>query len=499
MTRFTRRDVLRLTASAALAGSLAVPQLARGATRRAVSFDDGSSKVPRGLVGDPTRVIVVGAGWAGLTIANALRTAGIDYVLLEARDRIGGRAHTVDIGGYPIDLGCSWIHGPIGNPMTTWAQHVGVGFNNGDVELDYPIIRFFDEVIGAEVSLADKMIPVGYFLNFEENASTSIANQHGPGLSVEQGWQLYADRQSMTPDQERRAGFMARGFTEMVYGKPWSQLSLADWAPGNSENKYLGVGEGNFPRGAYRLLYGAMADGGDEELHLRCHVRSIESHRTGVTVRATQGGHQRQFHGSHVVCAVPLGVLKTGGVHISPMPAAKTDAIRHTGFGNIEKVVMVFAKPFWHDLTHTHILHYSKADDLAFPWWIDMQRTHGIPALVAFNGGPYARALHNITAEQRLFLALRQLSTIFGYQVPKPIDWRATDWRGEEFTQGSYTAMLVGRTVNDLSTIAAPINGRILFAGESTNRARHSTADGAMSSGIREAKRLLRKPAVLLR
>ena len=196
---------------------------------------------------------------------------------------------------------------------------------------------------------------------------------------------------------------------------------------------------------------------------------------------------------------MPLGVLKRRGVHIVDMPAAKAAAIRHTGFGNIEKVVLVFDKPFWHDLTHTHILHYSKADDLAFPWWVDLQRTHGFPALMAFNGGPYARGLHDLTAAQRLALALQELSTIMGRKVPTPVDWRATDWRGEEFTAGSYTAMMAGRTVADLDAIAAPINGRILFAGESTNRARHSTADGAMSSGIREAKRLLQSPSVQLR
>jgi monoamine oxidase len=285
----------------------------------------------------------------------------------------------------------------------------------------------------------------------------------------------------------------------MVYGKSWSRLSLSAWAPGHSENKYLGLGEGNFPRGAYRTLYGAMAHGGEADLQLRCQVHSIEAHRGGVTVQASTDGRKRTFHGSHVVCAVPLGVLKRGGVRIADLPPAKVNAIRHTGFGNIEKVVMVFADAFWHDLTHTHLLHYSKADDLAFPWWIDLQRTHGIPALMAFNGGPYARGLHNISARQRVELALSKLSTIVGHKVPKPIAWRATDWRGDRFTAGSYTAMLVGRTVADLDVIATPMKGRILFAGESTNRARHSTADGAMSSGIREAKRLLRKPAVELR
>ena len=74
----------------------------------------------------------------------------------------------------------------------------------------------------------------------------------------------------------------------------------------------------------------------------------------------------------------------------------------------------------------------------------------------------------------------------------------ATDWQHDRFSRGSYTAMLLGSTGDDLDAIAAPVRGRILFAGEATNRARHSTADGAMSSGIREAKRLLRRPAVTL-
>ena len=90
----------------------------------------------------------------------------------------------------------------------------------------------------------------------------------------------------------------------------------------------------------------------------------------------------------------------------------------------------------------------------------------GFPALMAFNGGPYARGLHDLTAAQRLALALQELSTIMGRKVPTPVDWRATDWRGEEFTAGSYTAMMAGRTVADLDAIAAPINGRILFAGD---------------------------------
>jgi polyamine oxidase len=79
-------------------------------------FDDGSPDVPPGVTGPVERVLVVGAGIAGLTCANALFHAGIECVVIDARDRLGGRMHTVDLAGTPVDLGASWIRHPDGNP-----------------------------------------------------------------------------------------------------------------------------------------------------------------------------------------------------------------------------------------------------------------------------------------------------------------------------------------------------------------------------------------------
>src|SRR6266566_9316771 len=92
----------------------------------AEGFDDGRADVPVGAAEPVERVVVVGAGIAGLTVANALAHGGADCVVVEARDRIGGRLHTVDRAGSPADLGGSWIHTPVGNPMRAFAQHVGV-------------------------------------------------------------------------------------------------------------------------------------------------------------------------------------------------------------------------------------------------------------------------------------------------------------------------------------------------------------------------------------
>jgi monoamine oxidase len=159
---------------------------------------------------------------------------------------------------------------------------------------------------------------------------------------------------------------------------------------------------------------------------------------------------------------------------------------------------MAFDTPFWSDPTHTHIIHSAKDSELAFPWWLDLNRISGVPVLVAFNGGPFARRIGALKSAPRLDLALSQLGEILGRDVPRPVAYGATDWQHDPFSQGSYTAMVLGSSGDDLDAIAAPVRGRILFAGEATNRARHSTADGAMSSGIREAKRLLRQGAVTL-
>jgi len=495
MSGLTRREALRLAAVASAAAALRMPLPAFAGNPAA--FDDGNMDVPDGLKGDLERVVIIGGGWAGLTLANALRTAGVDHVLLEARNRVGGRAHTVDLGGLPMDLGCSWIHQPIGNPMTRWAGMAGVETMNGDVEADYPIIRFFDGVAGQEVGVAERLTPIGHFVYFAQVESASLAEKYGPGISVQEGWELYAGGQSMSADDLRRASFATRGFSEMVYGKPWGKLSLGGWSWGASESSYLGVGQGNLPRGGYRGLYGAMARGGEEHLRLGHRVRSVEVTYRGAKVKARAGKHTIIERGSHVVCTVPLGVLKRNRIDFSPgLPARKRRAIAHTGFGNIEKVAMVFDDAFWHDATHTHILHLAESGELAFPWWIDMQRTHQVPALMAFNGGPFARKLHGMTAGQRRDLALDQLSAILGYKVPRPVAWKTTDWQAEPETRGSYSAILKGRTQDDLDTLAAPLHGRLLFAGEATSRTRHSTADGAMTTGIREAKRLLGTPTV---
>lgn len=82
--------------------------------------------------------------------------------------------------------------------------------------------------------------------------------------------------------------------------------------------------------------------------------------------------------------------------------------------------------------------------------------------------------------------------------MPTPRAWQVTNWGGDRFTEGGYTATALGASPDDFDVLAAPVDGRVLFCGEHTHRHRYAHADGAMTTGIREAKRVLQSAAVTL-
>src|SRR5262249_55241851 len=150
----------------------------------AVNYDDGSASIPGGLSAEPERVIVVGAGWAGLTAANALRNAGVEHVVLEGRDRIGGRAYTVDLDGVPVDLGCSWIHDRIGNPMSVLAEQAAVSNGAADLEADATTYRMWDGRLGRELQPEEKLTALAHGANFAFVELPAIAEELGASASV---------------------------------------------------------------------------------------------------------------------------------------------------------------------------------------------------------------------------------------------------------------------------------------------------------------------------
>jgi polyamine oxidase len=138
----------------------------------------GEAKFRRGGAEPVERVVVVGAGIAGLTVANALTHAGLDCLVLEARDRIGGRLHTVDLAGSPVDLGGSWIHTPVGNPMRVFAEHVDVPCHGAN---PLPELAGFDCAEGRRLSAAEVEASLGMQMEGFPEAKGQLLAELGPG------------------------------------------------------------------------------------------------------------------------------------------------------------------------------------------------------------------------------------------------------------------------------------------------------------------------------
>jgi monoamine oxidase len=199
-----------------------------------------------------------------------------------------------------------------------------------------------------------------------------------------------------------------------------------------------------------------------------------------------------------VVVTVPLGILKSRSISFVPeLPAAKLDAIDRLGFGVFEKVVMRFPEPYW-ATEHTHIFHLSDPDPMRFPLIVDYFHLEGVPVLAAFNAGRHGAELASSTDAEIHSRMLDVLRLVQGGPIPRPTDVAITRWSRDRFSLGSYSYIPVGAGSADQDTLAEPVGGRILFAGEATSTARYGYSDGAMTTGIREAKRLLRRSAVQL-
>ncbi|KTR09088.1 flavin monoamine oxidase family protein [Curtobacterium luteum] len=428
--------------------------------------------------GPDADVVVVGAGVSGLAAARALVQGGKRVVVLEARDRIGGRTWTDDALGVPVDLGASWIHGVDGNPLWELAPALGIDtveFTVGSFQFDGRPIGWHApsgrRLTGAEAAsfVAD--------LHALDAALPEVVEHAPPPSTYASAVNAVLRDLRIDGDRAARVREYTAHRSEDLCGAPVTVLD----AHGLDEEHVPGD-EVVFPRG-YGQYARALAEGLD--VRPSSVVRAVRQSPDGAVVELADG---RVTTAAEVVVTVPLGVLQAGAVIFEPPLAPDVlDAMGRLGMGVYDKVFLRFPERFWGD---DWVVRQQGPAGVDWHSWYDMSRVTGEPVLAALVGGAGARRIESLPDALVVDEGLEALRRMFGSSVPEPDAVRITRWAADPFARGSYSYLHVGASPDDHDLLGSRC-GRVQLAGEATWGDDPATVHGALLSGLRAAGRLL--------
>ena len=416
------------------------------------------------------KAIVIGAGIAGLSAAYHLQAAGIEAVVLEGRDRIGGRAWTSrDFADIPVEFGAELIHGRSAEVNTwDWVRKLGLPTWHWN-KLDDSMIRLED---GAWMTMGQ-------------------ARRQSPELDVTRSWEL-GDVPEPQDDEDLAMYLRRIGFSQEQLR--YVQRSFAN-AEGDSM-RYLNAkahahlfkdSDGEDDYGDYRILsgydsyYEKLAAGMDIRLNK---VASRIKWRGGIAVSTIQG---ETFAGDVAVLTLPLGVLKADAVEFDPaLPKSKREALDGLQMGPVMKLVYQFDEPI---LDRSIGAIYAK--DSPPMWWSpSLGREEGAVIWTAFLTGDYARDMMRLGEEAALQKGLDTLRRETSQPDLQYVKARWVNWLQDEFARGGYSVCLPGHYAAR-EKLASP-SPPIYWAGEAS-APHHLTAmvHGAYFTGQRAANEII--------
>lgn len=455
--KFTRRDFLKV-ASIGTASAIALSCGVVAPTEEESMTDPLSTSAD---------VLVLGAGIAGLAAARKLTDKGLSVIVLEARNRIGGRLWTDSSLGPPLDLGASWIHGVNGNPIAKLAKDFGIKTVPTDGENAVEFTADGSELPNGEWEEMEALFEDIY----EEVAEMQDSTDED--MSLQAAFDQVVASRGLSDEDLHRLNYYVHIVTALEYGADAKDLSLWWW----DQDAELGGEEVIFP-GGYNQISDRLAEGLD--IRLGEIVKVVRYGSEGVEVETSQGN----YVADQAVVTFPLGVLKRASVKFEPpLPESKQNSIERLGMGVLNKVYLKFPEAFWDEDFET----ISYVGERLGEWcdWLNFLPFTGEPVLMAFHGGEKGFALEELSDNEIVAGAMQTLRVMFGDEIPEPEGVLITRWGQDPFSFGAYSHIPPFASGEDYDTLAEPVDGVLFFAGEATSREYPSTVHGAYLSGVR--------------
>lgn len=423
--------------------------------------------------------VVIGAGVAGLSAARLLAAEGLSVIVLEARDRIGGRVTTDRSAGRVTDLGASWIHGIDDSPVAAAAAAFDMPmteFTVGGYQPDSRPIAHYgpDGIRLAETDAAAYVADI----HAVDAVLREVIAASGPDASYRDVTEEALARQDWATERAQRVREYLEHRSEEQYG-----AGIDDLAAHGLDDDSIDGDEVVFPDG-YDRLPARLADGLD--IRLGQVATRIEWSPSGVTVTTPVS----TYEGTTGILTVPVGVLQSGDLALDPpLPDANAQALGRLRMNAFEKVFLRFPRRFWDD--GIYAIRQQGAEGRWWHSWYDLTALHDEPTLLTFAAGEAAIETRRWDDERVVDSILVQLRRLFGDGVPDPTAVTRTAWQDDPFTHGAYAFMTPGSTTADHDDLATPIGDVLHIAGEATWTDDPATVPAALLSGHRAAERVL--------
>ena len=433
-------------------------------------------------------VVIVGAGWSGIGAARTLVDSGVNNIeVIEARDYVGGRCRTVDIGdnGNRVELGCQWIHGSgRNNPITQLAQQhrltLARSLTNGATYSNVVGGSFPKRLDARLVEQEEDRDYWGGFIPYQAILQETTDRDS----SLREIASRYERERRITGDRLLHLEHRMNSLIAKEYNGDLDELSLWWW---DNDSEHHSDDERIIVEG-YSALIEKYAEPVLDKISFESVVTSIDWSDDVSEVTYRTGSTRRTVRARNVIVTLPIGVLKSGDVSFSPqMPSRKRTAVRRLGSGSFVKATMSWDQGTrlpWSN--NEYFIDRINSLDKTERWneFYNNRPTLGTNSIVGIATGDEGRRVEDLSDAEIQDEIMVAFDEMFGVGVVPPhTGFLVSRWDADPYSQGAYSFHALGSGPADRSALAEAMGGKVYWAGEATSRDFFATTHGAVQSG----------------